>query len=82
MWKKSFLMFLFSLSVQKAALDCERIRKTNGKFHVLLCCTKAAFTETVRQSALIAHRHGQVLLCFLMNSQREEFFHFVLFKMK
>ncbi|XP_055431483.1 allergin-1 isoform X2 [Bubalus kerabau] len=29
MWKKSFLMFLFSLSVQKAALDCERIRKTN-----------------------------------------------------
>ncbi|XP_032471928.1 allergin-1 isoform X4 [Phocoena sinus] len=29
MWKKSFLMFLFSLSVQKAALDCERMRKTN-----------------------------------------------------
>lgn len=29
MWKKSFLVFLFSLSVQKAALDCERVRKTN-----------------------------------------------------
>ncbi|XP_067571136.1 allergin-1 isoform X1 [Pseudorca crassidens] len=29
MWKKSFLMLLFSLSVQKAALDCERMRKTN-----------------------------------------------------
>nr|XP_058902982.1 allergin-1 isoform X2 [Kogia breviceps] len=29
MWKKSFLMFLFSLSVQKAALHCERMRKTN-----------------------------------------------------
>ncbi|KAB1266504.1 Allergin-1 [Camelus dromedarius] len=29
MWKKSFLVFLFSLSVQKAALDCKRMRKTN-----------------------------------------------------
>uniref|UniRef100_A0A287AV62 Mast cell immunoglobulin like receptor 1 n=1 Tax=Sus scrofa TaxID=9823 RepID=A0A287AV62_PIG len=29
MWKKSLLMFLFSLPVQKAALDCERMRKTN-----------------------------------------------------
>ncbi|KAM9749011.1 allergin-1 isoform 3-T3 [Dama dama] len=29
MWKKSFLVFLFSLSIQKVALDCERMRKTN-----------------------------------------------------
>ncbi|XP_004432971.1 PREDICTED: allergin-1 isoform X1 [Ceratotherium simum simum] len=29
MWKKSFLVFLFSLSVQKAALDCETMKKTN-----------------------------------------------------
>ncbi|KAI4566807.1 hypothetical protein MJG53_015484 [Ovis ammon polii x Ovis aries] len=32
--------------VQKAALDCERLRKPNGKFHLLLCCIKATFTET------------------------------------
>ena len=79
MWKKSFLVFLFSLSIQKVALDCERMRKTNGKFHLLLCYTQAAFTETMRQSALIMCRHEQVSLCFLMNNQRGEFFHFVLF---
>uniref|UniRef100_A0A9L0SWZ8 Mast cell immunoglobulin like receptor 1 n=1 Tax=Equus caballus TaxID=9796 RepID=A0A9L0SWZ8_HORSE len=29
MWKKSFLMLLFSLSAQTAALDCETMKKTN-----------------------------------------------------
>lgn len=67
-------MFLFSLPVQKAALDCERMRKTNGKFHLLYSSTKAVFTEAMRWSALSMTIHEWVFLCFLMNNQRGKSF--------
>ncbi|XP_057572319.1 allergin-1 [Hippopotamus amphibius kiboko] len=57
MWKKSFLVFLFSLSVQKAALDCERMRKTNE------------FPSPNLHSQTYAVKRGQnvSLSCFIQN---------------
>lgn len=61
MWKNSFLVFLFSLSVQKAALDCERLRKPNEFPSPSL----RSQTETVMRGQNVS------LSCFLQNTSLE-----------
>lgn len=78
---KSFLTFLFSLSVQKAALDCDTTR-TNSKFHLLPSFTKTVFTDTVGMVSFQRNRSWLSLSMLLDEQPESSLFHHLQFKMK
>lgn len=80
MWKKSFLMFLFSLSVQRAALDCEW---RNSKFHLLPSLFYQNSFHRHVEMVSFQHDHSRISLSLLLDEQpKSSLFCYLQFKRK